>query len=53
MQVLAVVNLMTFLVIGLLLFVLLTPRDRGRAASRVSRLYLRSDSHRPATSTKQ
>jgi hypothetical protein len=33
MQILAMVNLMTFLVVALLLFLLVTPQDRHRAGS--------------------
>ncbi len=52
MQVLTMVSLMAFLIAGLLLFSLVTPRDRRRAGNRKSGSYPRSDSHRPAPSTK-
>ena len=53
MQVLTMVSLMAFLILVLLLFSLATPRDGHRADSRKVRFYQRSDSHRPASSTKQ
>jgi hypothetical protein len=45
MQVMAVVNLMTFLVVALLLFLLVTPQGR-RARKGESELHPSSDSHR-------
>jgi hypothetical protein len=48
MQVLAVVNLMTFLIVALLLFLLATPQDRRRARGGKSGEYPSSDAHRPA-----
>jgi len=53
MQILAVVNLMTFLLVVLLFLVLLTPRDSRRAGNRKTGLHAHSDSQGPAPSPKQ
>ncbi len=53
MQVLTMVSLMAFLILVLLLFTLVTPRDGGRAGHRKTGLYPSSDSHGPAPSAKQ
>jgi hypothetical protein len=53
MQVLTVVSLIAFLILVLLLFSLVTPRDSRRAGHRKTGFYPSSDSHQPAPSTKQ
>jgi hypothetical protein len=50
MQVITMVSVMAFLILALSLFLQVTPRDRRRAGNGESRLYRRSDSHRPAPS---
>jgi hypothetical protein len=47
MQVLTMVSLMAFLILVLLLFSLVTPRDTRRAGHRKTGLYPSSDSHGP------
>ncbi len=53
MQILAMVSLMAFLILVLLVFSLVTPRDSRGAGSRETGFYTSSDSHGPAPSTKQ
>jgi len=53
MQILLVVNLMTFLLGVLLLFLLLTPHERRRAGNGKSASSPRSDSHRRAPFVKR
>lgn len=53
MQILAVVNVTTFLLVMLLFLVLLTPHDSRRAGNRKTGFYPRSDSQGSASFTKQ